>query len=165
MELGLIVAMDRRGIIGRDGGLPWHLPADLRRFKAITMGKPIIMGRRTYESIGRPLPGRRNIVVSRTAGYSAPGCETVSSFEAALARVADVAEVFVVGGVALYRAALSQVRRIYLTEVHAEVEGETVFPPFDRTAFRELAREEHRADTRHAYDYSFVVLERIRQAR
>lgn len=160
MELGLVVAMDDQGVIGRDGGLPWHLPEDLKRFKAITMGSPILMGRRTYESIGRPLPGRRNIVVTTTPGYEAPGCETAGSLDAALALVAAVPTAFVIGGVALYRAALPHAGRIYLTEVHATVGGDTVFPAFDRAAFHEVAREDRPADGRHAHAYSFVVLAR-----
>lgn len=152
--------MDQQGVIGRDGGLPWHLPEDLKRFRAITMGSPIIMGRRTWESIGRPLPGRRNIVVTTTAGYEAPGCEIAGSLEAALALAAEAATAFVIGGVALYRAALPHTRRIYLTEVHAKVVGDTVFPAFDRAAFHEVAREDRPADERHVHPYSFVILER-----
>ena len=159
--LSLVVAMDRQGVIGRDGGLPWHLPDELARFKAITLGNPIVMGRRTHESIGRPLPGRRNIVVTTTAGYAAPGCEVAGSLAEAIELAAVAPEVFIIGGVALFRATLPQASRIYLTEVHAEVGGDTFFPAFDRSAFREVSRDHHPADARHAYAFSFVVLERI----
>ena len=130
MQISLVVAMDRQRAIGVGGALPWHLPADLRHFREITMGKPIIMGRRTYESIGRALPGRRNIVVTRNRGWPVPsGCEVVYSLDDALALTASAAEVMIIGGAALYRCALPRTQRIYLTEVQAEVGGDVHFPP------------------------------------
>jgi dihydrofolate reductase len=160
-ELAIIVAMDRHHIIGRDGTLPWHLPNDLKYFKRVTMGKPIIMGRRTHESIGRPLPGRQNIVVSRNPAYSAPGCLLAASLPAALALAAPAGVAFVIGGAALYAEALPLASRLHITEVHGEVAGDVRFPPFDRQLWREVAREDHAADARHAYAHSFVELLRI----
>jgi dihydrofolate reductase len=161
MAINLIVAMARCRVIGRAGTLPWHLPDDLRRFKQITMGYPIVMGRLTYESIGRPLPGRTNIVVTTRADYAAPGCLVQHSFAEAVATVRDQVEIMVIGGHALYRSALPLAHRIYLTEIDAEIEGDVFFPEFDRTQWRETAREAHLADATHAYPFSFVVLERV----
>lgn len=162
--LNLIVAMDRARLIGRDGTLPWHLPNDLKRFRALTLGKPVIMGRHTHRSIGRPLPERRNLVLSRDPAFTAAGCEVVDSLDAALARVAGAAEVFVIGGAAVYAAALPQAARLYLTEVDAELEGDVRFPALDPDAWREVAREPCARDARHAHDYCFRVLERIIRA-
>ena len=159
--LSLIVAMDRARLIGRDGTLPWHLPNDLKRFRALTLGKPIIMGRRTHLSIGRPLPERRNLVLSRDPAFTAAGCEVVDSLDAALARLARAAEAFVIGGAALYAEALPRAVRLYLTEVDAELEGDVRFPALDPDAWREVAREARPRDERHAYDYCFRVLERV----
>lgn len=161
MKLSLIVAMAGNGVIGRDGGLPWHLPADLKRFRAITMGKPIVMGRRTHESIGRALPGRRNIVLSREQGYLAPGCDVFASLDAALVALSDEAEVMIVGGAALYAQALPYAACLYVTDVDAELDGDVHFPAFDREAWRELEREAHAPDASHAYSYCFRVFERI----
>lgn len=163
-RIALIVAMAENRVIGRAGGLPWHIPADLRHFKAITMGKPIVMGRRTFESIGRPLPGRPNIVVTRDRSRQWPGVEVAHDVEAALAlaqRQAErlgVDEILVIGGAALYRAVLPRAERIYLTLVHESVEGDTLFPDYDPAAWRETAREEC-ADI-HRVPVSFVVLDR-----
>jgi len=159
--ISLVVAMDRDRVIGRDGTLPWHLPEDLKHFRAITMGKPIIMGRRTHASIGRALPGRRNLVLTRDGAYEAPGCELCRSLDAALARVADVDEAMIIGGAALYRDALPRASRIYLTEVDAAVGGDVHFPPLDEQDWIEVSREPHRRDARHAWDYCFRVLERV----
>ena len=158
--LSIIVAMDRNRLIGSNNGLPWRLPADLKHFKAITLGKPIIMGRKTYESIGRPLPERHNIVVSRTAVFSAPGCTTVSSADAALEAAGVVPEVVVIGGAQLYTQLLPRVRRIYLTQIDAAFDGDTWFPELDEVLWHETARENHAPDDRNPYAYSFVVLER-----
>lgn len=159
--LSLIVAMGRGRVIGRDNQLPWHLPADLKHFKTVTMGKPIIMGRLTYESIGKPLPGRRNIVITRDAGYAAPGCEVVTSPEAALAAVADVEEALVIGGANLYRQMLPHADRLYFTFIDADFAGDAWFPQWNADEWRETAREAHRPDERNAFPYAFVVLERI----
>lgn len=161
MTVSLVVAMATNRVIGRDGTLPWHLPADLRRFREITMGKPIVMGRRTHESIGRPLPGRRNIVLSRDMGFQTPGCEICDSLPAALRRLSPCAEVMVIGGVALYEAALPEARRIYLTRVHAEVAGDVRFPEIDAREWREIAHERHERDPKHEFDFAFCVLERL----
>jgi dihydrofolate reductase len=160
MNLALVVAMDEQGTIGREGGLPWRLSADLRHVKAVTMGKPIIMGRRTHESIGRPLPGRENIIISRQQGYHSPGCRVFSSFDTALQALQGHPEVVIMGGVELYRQALDIADSIYLTEVHARVQGDTYFPDFDRDMWREVSREDFRADEKNEFDYSFVVLKR-----
>lgn len=158
MILSLIVAVANNGVIGQRNGLPWRLPEDLKRFKALTMGKPIIMGRKTFESIGKPLPGRTNIVITHQA-LSLPGCTVAPSLPAAIAVAGAVEEVMVIGGAEIYRQALPLAERVYLTEVHAEVVGDALFPALD-TQWRELAREDYPADERHAFAYSFVILTR-----
>ena len=160
MIISLIVAMDRRGVIGAGGALPWRLSDDLRHFKAITMGKPLIMGRKTHESIARPLPGRQNIVLTRQRGYKAQGCTVVHDVEDALAAGAGFEEVMVMGGAALYEQFLPRAARIYLTRVEAEVDGDTWFPPFDASAWNEIERRDHPADERNEHPYSFRVLEK-----
>jgi len=162
MLRSLIVAMAVNRVIGRAEALPWRLPADLAHFKRVTMGRPVIMGRRTWESIGRALPGRRNIVVTRTPGYAAPGCEVVDSLEAAWRAAAGADEAFVIGGGALYEEALASADRIYLTEVEGEVEGDTRFPDFDRSRWREVELARQPADERHAHALRFLLLERAR---
>lgn len=163
MLISLIVAMDRNRLIGRGNALPWHLPADLAHFKTLTLGKPIIMGRKTYESIGRPLPGRHNIVISRDPAFSAPGCTVVTSVDAALAAAGDVAEVMVIGGAQLYAEVLPRAQRIYLTHIDAAFEGDAWFPPLDDSVWREVACSEQAADPRNPFGYSFVTLERRTQ--
>ncbi len=159
-DVSLIVAADENNVIGRGGAMPWHLPADLAHFKRITMGKPIVMGRRTFEAIGRALPGRRSIVVSRSADFAAPGVEHAASLEAALALAGDAEEVMVIGGGELYRAALPLAQRIYLTRVHAKIEGDTFFPELDDSMWKETARENRAADEKNAYALTFMTLER-----
>lgn len=156
----LVVAMDLRGVIGRAGGLPWRLPDDLRRFKALTLGKSVIMGRKTFESIGRPLPQRRNIVVTRDPRFAAPGIEVAASLEAALVLCRQEPEVMVIGGAEIYRAALPSADKIELTRVESEVDGDVHFPALDPAEWRESAREYHPADARHVYPMSFSTLER-----
>jgi dihydrofolate reductase len=158
--LSLVCAVARNGIIGRGGALPWHLPDDLAHFKRITLGHPVIMGRRTWESLPRALPGRRNLVVTRTPGYRAAGAEVFESLEQALAACTASDDPVVIGGAALYAAVLPRVQRIYLTCVDADVEGDVHFPPWRREDFREVGRVEHPADARHAHAFSFVTLER-----
>lgn len=160
-RLCLIVAVARNGVIGRGGTLPWRLASDLQRFRALTMGHHIIMGRRTFESIGRPLPGRKSIVVSRNAQFSAPGCQSASSLDQALALARGDDEVFVIGGAELYREALQRAQRLYVTEVAAEVPGDTYFPPFERDQWREVSREHVAADARNALPSDFVVYDRV----
>ena len=159
MDLSIVVAMASNGVIGRNGDLPWRLPADLREFKAITMGKPIIMGRLTHESIGRPLPGRENIVLTRDPGYQARGCRVINDL-AELNDILNDSEAMIIGGARLYEAALPVARRLYITEVHADVEGDVSFPDFDREPWKETRRERHQADEDNQFDYSFVLLER-----
>lgn len=159
--VSLIVAADERGGIGRDGGLPWRLPEDLKRFKALTMGKPIVMGRRTWDSIGRPLPGRRSLVVSRQRGLEIPGAEVASSLEDALQAAGDVPEVCVIGGAELYRAALPRADLIHLTRVHATVAADTFLPSLDAAEWEQVSCERHPADERQAYATSYVTLRRI----
>jgi dihydrofolate reductase len=157
--VSLVAAVAANGVIGSGNALPWHLPEDLRRFKAITLGHPVIMGRKTYESIGRPLPGRRNIVVSRNAAFVATGCETAASLEAAIAACAGSAEeIFVIGGAQLYAEALPRARRLYLTEIRREFPGDARFPEFDRKDWCETARETHRSGE--GLEYDFAVYER-----
>ncbi|TAJ95253.1 MAG: dihydrofolate reductase [Gammaproteobacteria bacterium] len=158
MIVSLIVAMDEQGVIGQGCKLPWRLPADLRRFKSLTLGKPVILGRKTHESIGKPLPGRENIVISRDPDYRSPGCRVADSLDAALAACADAAEVMIAGGAEVYRAALPLADRIYLTEVHARVDGDVHFPVFNRREWREASREELPADVQNIHAVSFVLL-------
>ena len=160
MRVSLIAAVASNGVIGRENRLPWRLPADLQHFKRLTMGKPIIMGRRTWESIGRPLPGRRNIVLTRDAGFHAEGCTVVHSVEQALGAVGDCGEVMIMGGANLYAQMLPWADRLYLTQVKADIEGDTRFPAFDADQWVEVQRESHRADAINQHDYDFVVLER-----
>ncbi len=151
--------MADNGVIGRDNGLPWRLPDDLRRFKSLTMGHAILMGRRTFESIGRPLPGRRNLVLTRNPVWRAAGCELVATPGAALEAAGD-STLFVIGGAEVFAVFWPRVGRLELTEVHAEVEGDTRLTAFDRRQWREIFREDHAADERHAWPFSFVTLER-----
>jgi dihydrofolate reductase len=152
-----IVAMADNGVIGRDNGLPWHLPDDLRRFKALTMGHAMLMGRRTWESIGRALPGRRSLVLSRNADWHAPGAERVGSLEESLER-AGAATLFVIGGAEVFSIAWPVVGRLELTEVHAAPAGDILLVGLDRADWRETRRERHAADARHAHPFSFVTL-------
>ena len=161
-RVSIIVAIDDRGGIGRDGQLPWRLPEDLQRFKRITMGKPIVMGRRTWESIGRPLPGRHNIVISRQPGLVAHGATVTGSLEAALLAAGDVPEVCVIGGAEIYRLALPLAQEIHLTRVHARVDADTFFPALDPAEWEEIGREDRPADERHPFPCSFVKLVRVR---
>ena len=157
--VSLVVAMADNGVIGKDGGLPWRIADDMRRFKALTIGKPCIMGRKTWESLPRkPLPGRLNIVVTREKSYRAEGATVVHSLDAAMARAGDADEICVIGGVELFRAALSRADLVHLTQVHGDIEGDTRMPLFDRTAWRETAREDHA--TPEGLRFSYVTLER-----
>jgi dihydrofolate reductase len=147
-RLALIAAVARNGVIGRGNALVWHEPLDQKHFRALTMGCPVVMGRRTWESLPerfRPLPGRRNLVVTRQSGYAAPGAETAPGLEAALARVADAPQVYVIGGAELYALALPRADALELTEIDADLEGDTHFPAFDRAVFVEVTRSPHRA--------------------
>lgn len=156
----LVAAIAENGVIGSGNRVPWHLPADLKRFKALTMGKPMLMGRRTFESIGKPLPGRRNLVLTRTSGFPAPGIEIVRGIEEALAICADAPELMVIGGAEVYRLCLPHARRMHLTRVHAPVVGDTRFPNCDWNEWRRVERSTHPADDKNAYAMTFLTLER-----
>ncbi|MFO8140375.1 MAG: dihydrofolate reductase [Marinobacter sp.] len=169
MRKALIVAMARNRVIGRNNQLPWYLPGDLRYFKQATMGKPIIMGRKTWESIGRPLPRRMNVVISRNPEWQAPaGTVAAGSLEAALVKAEAQAEleggeeVMIIGGGQIYAEALPMVDRIYITQVHAEVDGDAYFPEVDWNDWQEIGREDFSASDNNPYDYSFVVYQRSR---
>jgi dihydrofolate reductase len=162
MKRSLVVAVARNGVIGRDNALPWRLPADLAHFKRVTMGHPIVMGRRTYESIGKPLPGRKNIVVTRDAAYQAPGCTVVHSLDEAWKAAAGADEVCVIGGTTLFEETLPVADVIHLTEVEAEVEGDTWFPALDRSQWHEAEVARHPADAKNAYPIRILELTRKR---
>ena len=160
VEVVLVVAAAREGVIGRDGALPWHLPADLAHFRRLTLGRAVIMGRATFDSIGRPLPQRLNIVLSRREGFTAPGVEVVSSLaEAYRLAAAHGGPAMVIGGAAVYAQTLADASTVELTEVHADLAGDTHFPPLGAD-WREVAREDHPADARNAHAYSFVTYRR-----
>lgn len=162
MRLSIIVALARNGTIGKDGDLPWRLSADLKRFKRITMGHHLLMGRKTFESIGRPLPGRTTVVVSRGRPELAEGVHLVSSIEAGLelAREAGEEELFVAGGAEVFAAVLDRADRLYLTRVEAEVDGDTFFPELDESKWRRVSSETHDANDRNEFPTSFQVLDR-----
>ena len=160
MSLSIIVAVAENGVIGHANGLPWHLPDDLKRFKSLTLGKPIVMGRKTYDSIGRPLPGRTNIVVSRQPGLQIDGCVVVGSVDAAISAAGTADEIMLIGGAELFRVALPAVDTIYFTRIHAAVPGDTTFPELDSRQWRETIVASHPADERHAYAFTFVNLHR-----
>jgi dihydrofolate reductase len=162
MIISLVVAVSKNGVIGRDGGLPWHISSDLKRFKALTMGKPVIMGRKTWDSLPRkPLPGRRNIVITRQAGLVAEGAEVVTSRDAALALVAGVEEVCVIGGGEIYRQFLPVATIVHLTEVDLVVEGDTLFPSLDPAHWQEVAREVHVAGEKDSASFVLRTLQRL----
>ncbi|MEX1668782.1 dihydrofolate reductase [Zhongshania guokunii] len=167
VSISMIVAMANNRVIGVNNELPWHLPADLKHFKATTMAKPIVMGRKTWESIGRPLPGRRNIVVSRQADYVAEGAEVVASVDAGItlatahAMAADLSEIVIIGGETIYRSALAQAQKIYLTEVDVSLDGDAWFPELSENEWKETARECYPVTNSESLAYSFVTLQRI----
>ncbi len=158
--ISIIVAVSTNNVIGSDGDLPWKLPDDLRRFKRLTMGKPIVMGRRTWESIGKPLPGRQNIVLTGRAGLDAAGCAVAASPAEALAAAGNASEVMIIGGSQVYALFLPKAGRIYLTRVHAEIDGDTYFPGIDEGQWRLVASEAHEADDKHQFAYEFRTYER-----
>ena len=159
-NLSIIAALSDNRVIGRDNGLPWRLPADLAHFKRLTMGKPIIMGRRTWESLPGLLPHRTHVVVTRDRDYRARGGFVVHSIEEAIAFAGDADEMMVVGGATIYAQALPLASRMYLTLIHERVDGDVVFPDFEQADWRETSRERHEADARNPHAYSFVTLER-----
>lgn len=166
IRLAMMAAKASNNVIGRDNKLPWYLPNDLKYFKQVTLGKPIVMGRNTWESLKRPLPGRTNIVISRQADYVAEGAKVVGTLDEALELAGHVAhidgqdELVVIGGAQIYALALPRAERLYLTEVHADVPGDTYFPAVDAAQWREIGRDDFQAKGPNPYDYSFVVYER-----
>ncbi len=159
MIISMIAAMADNRIIGKDNQMPWHLPADFVWFKRCTMGKPVVMGRRTYESIGRPLPGRQNIVISRDEALSIEGVTTVTSIEQALKAAGDVEEVMIIGGGAIYAACLPMANKLYVTHIEAAIDGDTQFPDWG-DEFKETYSERYQADEKNAYNMRFTVLEK-----
>jgi dihydrofolate reductase len=168
MRIAMIWAMASNGVIGRQNKLPWHLPNDLKYFKRLTSGKTVIMGRKTYESIGRRLPNRINIVITRANDFHAEGIKVVNSLPAALelaaaeTLISGAEEVIVIGGAEIYKLCLPLAERLYVTLVHADVDGDARFPEWDRQAYQEIGREDFSADGPNPYDYSFVVFDKIR---
>jgi len=163
MNISLIVAASENNAIGKGGKLPWHLPDDLRRFKELTMGHPIIMGRKTHESIGRALPNRRNIVITRQKGLILEGCDVVGSLKEALNAAQTpqpLVEVFVIGGGEIYQQALPLANKIYFTRVHAEVNGDTFFPEISKDKWEQVDAERHEADSENPYAFTFLVYEK-----
>jgi len=155
-KLSLIAAMDKNRLIGRDNALPWQMPADLAFFKRTTMGHPILMGRKTYQSIGKPLPGRRNIVITRDPDFSAPGCEVVATIEDALQLCQNDDEVMLIGGASLYEQTIDRAEVLYITLIHHEFEGDTWFPGIDLERWKVKNREDFDADHSNPFDYSFI---------
>ena len=158
--VGLVWAQTPDGVIGKDGDMPWNLPEDLKHFSRLTMGHPVIMGRKTYESIGRLLPGRTTIIVTRQSDYRVPGAIVAHSLDEAIARCRNEEEIFVIGGGELYRETLPRADRIYLTTVEAEPPGDTFMPEIDWSAWRETSAESFGTDEKHAYPYRFAVYDR-----
>jgi len=154
--ISLIAAMAKNRIIGKENKMPWHLPADLAHFKAVTLGKPVIMGRKTYESIGRALPGRKNIIISRDRTYKAEGCESASSLEEALALVDNVEEIMIIGGGHLYSQTIPLADKLYLTFIDLDIDGDTQFPEYKQLNLNEVKREGHAKDEKNPYDCQFV---------
>jgi len=158
--ISLIAAMASNRVIGINNTLPWHLPADFKHFKAITMGKPILMGRKTYESIGHPLPGRTNIIITNNSSYRAEGCHVVNSIDDALALTRDDAEVMVIGGASFYQQTLPIAQRIYLTVIHHPFDGDAYFVEIADNEWHEVERNDYDADEKNPYPYSFITFER-----
>lgn len=165
MKLTLVAAVARNGVIGRDNAMPWRLPEDLKHFRSVTMGAPVLMGRRTWDSLPtalKPLPGRRNLVITHNSHWAAEGAEAAPSLEEALRYLADVPVVYVVGGAQVYTQALKHADELILTEIDCDYEGDTYFPTFDRNRFKEVARETHRAAPPNDFSFSFVTYQRQR---
>ena len=161
MLISLIAAMDRDRVIGNKNQLPWHLPADLAHFKKLTRGKPVVMGRKTYESIGKPLPDRVNIILTRDKGFQVDGCVVVHTIDEARVAAGDADEIMVIGGEKIFEQFLPIAGRMYLTFVDAEVAGDVKFPEWNKDEWREAAREEHPADEKNKYSCAFVTLNRV----
>ena len=160
MHLSIIVAMGKNRVIGKNGMLPWHISSDLKNFKKITMGKPILMGRKTYESIGRPLPGRENIILTKNKNYFAEGCIVKNTIDEVFLYCQKVPELMIMGGAALYEQTLYKATRLYITEVNATTDGDVFFPEFDRNEWVEISRNSFEASENDDFDYIFKILER-----
>jgi dihydrofolate reductase len=161
MQISIIAALTNNNVIGNNNKLPWHMPADLKHFKAITLGKPIIMGRKTYEAIGKALPGRRNIVITRDKNWRCSDCEIYHSLQEAFAAVKECAEVMVIGGAEIYKTALPLADKMYLTFIHHDFIGDTYFPDWNPDEWQEIEHADYPADEKNPYPYSFVVLQRL----
>ena len=161
MSLSIVVAMDKNRLIGKDNKLPWHLPADLAYFKKITTGKSIVMGRKTHDSIGRPLPNRRNIVISRNSKTLITGCEVLTNIDEVLSITKDEDEVMVIGGASLCEQLLPQVSRLYITKIEGKFDGDVYFPEYDESDWRQVSCESHLPDDSNLYAHHFIVLERL----
>lgn len=160
MIISLIAAMDKNRVIGnKDNALPWYLPADLKHFKSVTLGKPIIMGRKTHESIGKSLPERTNIIITRNENYEAPGCVVIHSPEEAIEASGDAPEVVVIGGAEIFAQFLPLANRMYLTLINAEFAGNVYFPEWNPEEWREISREAHESDEKNRYGYTFLIIE------
>jgi len=165
MKISLIVAMASNRVIGLNNKMPWHLSADLKRFKHITMGSPILMGRKTYESIGKPLPGRTNIIISRNLSYSQEGCLVFNDLTTALKTISESAdEVFIVGGSDLYKAIMPMADTLHITLINRDFQGDTLFPEIDFNEWLEVSREDIKDDPQVSFSYSFLTLEKIIKA-
>ncbi|WP_257324059.1 type 3 dihydrofolate reductase [Pseudoalteromonas rhizosphaerae] len=163
MKISMIAAMAKNRVIGQDNDMPWHLPADLQHFKAVTMNKPVIMGRKTFESIGRPLPGRRNIVISRNTDYTAVGVDVVTSPEAAISLLCESDEVMVIGGGNVYQQFLKSADTLYLTFIDLDVAGDTQFPDYEQSANWQVVEELYnQPDDNNIYGYKFVTLDKVK---
>lgn len=163
MRISLVVAVAENRVIGRDNQLPWRLPADLRRFKQLTMGHPIVMGRKTHQSLGRALPGRTNIVVTRQENYSAPDCIVVQSIDEALSCVSGAKEVFFIGGAEIFAEILPRADRLYVTLIHAEFEGDAYFPQVDTKTWQIVGSEKGIVNERNQYEHDFLIFDRSRK--
>ncbi len=155
-KISIIVAMAKNRVIGKDNDMPWHLPADLQHFRQMTLNRPIIMGRKTYESIGRPLPKRHNIIISRNVDYKVDGCDVVSSLDKAVEVAGEVEEIFIIGGGFLYNQTIDQADRLYLTFIDLDVEGDTLFPEYEHLSLKKISSEHHQKDEKNPYDYEFA---------
>ncbi len=157
--ISIIAAMAKNQVIGKNNALPWHLPADLKHFKNVTMGKSIVMGRKTYESIGKPLPGRQNIIITADKNYQANGCTIIHSIDDVKSNK-DIPEIFIIGGAEIYKQLLPYTQKLYLTFIDANIDGDSYFPEWQQNQWQYISRENHLADAQNKFNYSFVVLER-----
>ncbi len=155
--ISLVCAMANNRVIGKDNDMPWHMPADLKHFKETTMGKPIVMGRKTFESIGRPLPGRRNVVITRNSDYQAEGIDVVASIEEAIELLNDVEEIMITGGGNIYQQTIDKADRLYLTFIDLDTDGDAFFPEFEHLNLKEIEREVHQPDEKNKHGYQFVT--------